>query len=161
VIVIKISVLGIGNLLLGDEGAGVRAVNVLRDEYRFPDHVRFIDGGTMGLDLLPFIEGSERLLILDAVDFRAKPGTVGVVEGVNLRAFLDTKLSVHQIGLPDMLFAAAFTGITPPEMCLVGIQPGRLETGLKMTADLEDNFQAFLDAALARLDKWGVSPVSS
>jgi len=98
---------------------------------------------------------------LDAVDFQAPPGTVGVIEGGELRGLLDTKLSVHQIGLPDMLFAAAFSGIAPPEMCLVGIQPGKIETGLLLTQDLQENFQAFLDAALARLDKWGVSPVSS
>ncbi|MEJ2689762.1 MAG: HyaD/HybD family hydrogenase maturation endopeptidase [Deltaproteobacteria bacterium] len=144
-----------GNLLLGDEGAGVQAVTALRDSYSFPDNVSFIDGGTMGLDLLPFIEGSDRLLILDAVDFQAQPGTVGVIEGKDVHAFLDTKLSVHQIGLPDLLFAAAFTDITPPEICLVGIQPGRIETGLQMSAELRENFQALLDAALERLAEWG------
>ena len=148
-------VLGIGNLLLGDEGAGVQAVTALQERYSFPDNVSFIDGGTMGLDLLPFIEGSDRLLIIDAVDFNAPPGTVGVIEGKDLKAFLDTKLSVHQIGLPDMLFAAAFTGIVPPELCLVGIQPGTIETGLQMTEKLKENFQALLDAALERLAEWG------
>jgi hydrogenase maturation protease len=134
-------------------------MNALRDTYTFPDNVSFIDGGTMGLDLLPFIEGSDRLLILDAVDFQAPPGTVGLIEGKDLRGFLDTKLSVHQIGLPDMLFAAAFTGIAPSEMCLVGIQPGEIETGLQMTEKVQENFQALLDAALKRLAEWGVGSI--
>lgn len=145
--------------MLGDEGAGVQAVNALQDGYAFPEEVSFIDGGTMGLDLLPFIEGSDRLLILDAVDFQAPPGTIGVIEGRDLRAFLDTKLSVHQIGLPDMLFAAAFSGVAPPVMCLVGIQPGKIETGLQLTEKVSENFQALLDAALDRLAAWGVGAI--
>jgi hydrogenase maturation protease len=134
---------------------GVQAVNALQERYSFPDNVRFIDGGTMGLDLLPFIEGSDKLLIVDAADFNARPGTVKVIEGKDLRAFLDTKLSVHQIGLPDMLFAAAFSGIAPPELCLVGVQPDRIETGLQLSEKLKENFQTLIDATLERLDKWG------
>lgn len=147
-------VLGIGNLLLGDEGAGVHAVNALRERHVFPEGVRFIDGGTMGLDLLPFIEGRDRLLIIDAVDFDAEPGTVKVIEGNDLRAFLDAKLSVHQIGLPDLLFAAALTGVTPPEFCLVGIQPDRLEIGVQMSEKVRANFETLIEAALERLGRW-------
>jgi hydrogenase maturation protease len=135
---------------------GVQAVAALREGYVFPENVDLIDGGTMGLDLLPFIEGSDRLLIIDAVDFSDRPGTVGVIEGRDIKAFLDTKLSVHQIGLPDMLFAAAITGIIPPEMCLVGIQPGIIETSLQMTESVQENFQALIDVVLARLAGWGV-----
>jgi len=112
----------------------------------------------MGLDLLPFIEGSDRLLIVDAVDFNAPPGTVKVIEGKDLRAFLDAKLSVHQIGLPDMLFAAAFSGVSPPELCLVGIQPDKIETGLQLSEKLKENFQVLIDVMLERLARWGVSP---
>jgi hydrogenase maturation protease len=135
---------------------GVQAVAALREGYVFPENVDLIDGGTMGLDLLPFIEGSDRLLIIDAVDFSDRPGTVGVIEGRDIKAFLDMKFSVHQIGLPDMLFAAAITGIIPPEICLVGIQPGRIETSLQMTESVQENFQALLDIVLARLAGWGV-----
>lgn len=153
---IKISVLGIGNLLLGDEGVGVHAVKALRDGYVFTEDVRFIDGGTMGLDLLPYIEGTDRLLIIDAVDFDAQPGTVRVIEGKALPVFLDTKFSVHQIGLPDLLFAAALKGITPPELCLVGIQPDKLEIGLQLSVKVRPNFQVLIDTALEKLSGWGV-----
>jgi hydrogenase maturation protease len=110
----------------------------------------------MGLDLLPFIEGMERLLIIDAADFKSPPGTVRVVEGRDIKAFLDTKFSVHQIGLPDMLFAAEFSGISPPEICLVGIQPETIEAGLELSETLSANFDLLLEAALRVLQKWGV-----
>lgn len=116
----------------------------------------FIDGGTIGLDLLPFIEESERLLMIDAVDFKAQPGTVKVIEGKNIPAFLDSKLSVHQIGLPDLLFSAGLMGITPPELCLVGIQPDKLEVGLQLSEKLRKNLQVLIDATLEKLSEWGV-----
>jgi len=118
--------------------------------------VSFIDGGTIGLDLLPFIEESERLLMIDAVDFKAQPGTVKVIEGKNIPAFLDSKLSVHQIGLPDLLFSAGLMGITPPELCLVGIQPDKLEVGLQLSEKLRKNLQVLIDATLEKLSEWGV-----
>lgn len=118
--------------------------------------MELIDGGTMGLDLLPFVEGADRLLIVDAVDFKSPPGTVRVMEGRDIRAFLDTKFSVHQIGLPDMLFAAAFSGVAPSEICLVGIQPERIEAGLEMSETLRDGFGALLEAVIGRLELWGV-----
>ncbi|GAB4390131.1 MAG: HyaD/HybD family hydrogenase maturation endopeptidase [Thermodesulfovibrionales bacterium] len=142
--------------MLSDEGAGVHAVRALRERYAFPDSVEIIDGGTMGLDLLPFIEGADRLLIVDAVDFKSPPGTVRVVEGRDIKAFLDTKFSVHQIGLPDMLFAAAFSGVAPPEICLVGVQPERIETGLDMSDTLRGKLDEVLDAVVDRLELWGV-----
>jgi len=135
---------------------GVHAVKALRDGYVFTEDVRFIDGGTMGLDLLPYIEGTDRLLIIDAVDFDAQPGTVRVIEGKALPVFLDTKFSVHQIGLPDLLFAAALKGITPPELCLVGIQPDKLEIGLQLSEKVRPNFHVLIDTALEKLSGWGV-----
>jgi hydrogenase maturation protease len=152
--------LGIGNILLRDEGAGVHAVRALSERYVFPEEVKLIDGGTMGLDLLPFIEGSDRLLIVDAVDFKSPPGTVEVIEGPETLAFLDTKLSVHQIGIPDMLFAASFSGVMPPVACLVGIQPDIIETGLEMSEKVSENFETLIKAILGKLRQWGVEAVN-
>ena len=102
----NVAILGIGNILLRDEGIGVHAVNKLKNEYEFPEFVRLIDGGTMGLDLLPFFEGNDKVLIIDAVDFKKEAGTIDIIEGDKIPAFLTSKLSVHQIGLPAMLFVA-------------------------------------------------------
>ncbi|MGD8351686.1 MAG: HyaD/HybD family hydrogenase maturation endopeptidase [Nitrospirota bacterium] len=154
---INTAIFGIGNLLLGDEGAGIHAIRALRERYILPEGLDIVDGGTMGLDLLPYVEGVERLLIVDAIDLGAEPGTIKVLEGERVRRFLDTKFSVHQIGLPDMLFAAELKGILPPELCIVGIQPAVIETGLDMSEAVAKNFEALLDAVAGRLSKWGIS----
>lgn len=150
------AVLGIGNLLLRDEGVGVHAVRALGERYDFPPEVELIDGGTKGLDLLPFIEDRDDLLIVDAADFGAEPGTVKAVEGGDIKAFLDMKFSVHQIGVPDLLFAAALKGFAPSRICLVGIQPGLVETGLELTGPIKEKFGELLGAVVAKLRSWGI-----
>jgi hydrogenase maturation protease len=152
---VNVLVLGIGNLLLRDEGAGVHAIWALRERFSFPGDVELIDGGTMGLDLLPYIEGREKLLIVDAVDFRADPGTIRVIEGSDIKAFLDMKFSVHQIGLPDMLFAASFSGVAPPLIALVGIQPEKIEAGVELSETLWGKFDDLLDVIIKKLKSWG------
>jgi hydrogenase maturation protease len=153
---IKTAVIGIGNLLLRDEGIGVHTIKALRERFVFPGDVELIDGGTMGLDLLPYIEGKDSLLIIDAVDFNAKPGTIKIIEGGDIKPFLDMKFSVHQIGLPDMLFAAEFTGITPRRICLVGIQPDKIETGLELSETLTGKLDELIDTSVNKLKEWGI-----
>jgi hydrogenase maturation protease len=139
---IRAAVIGIGNLLLGDEGAGIHAIRALRERY--------------SLDLLPYVEGLDKLLIVDAANLGEPPGTIRLMEGDNVRRFLDTKFSVHQIGLPDMLFAAELQDILPPEVCIVGIQPAVIETGLEMSEALTRSFGALLDAIIKKLGDWGL-----
>ncbi len=153
-----IAVLGIGNLLLSDEGVGVHAVEALWREYAFPEEVVLIDGGTMGLDLLPFIENREKLLILDAVNLKREPGSIEVIEDGDIPAFLSSKLSVHQIGLPDVLSAVKIMDMTPSRMALIGIQPERIETGIALSEKVYKRFDDFLNAAIAKLKEWGVNP---
>lgn len=157
--ILKITILGIGNTLISDDGVGVHIVNKLDDEYIFPDNVTLIDGGTKGLDLLPFIEGSDMLLIIDAANFNKEPGTIDTVIGEKIPAFLSQKLSVHQIGLPDMLFAAKLMGISPPEMCLIGIQPKSMETSTEMSAEIKERFDDLYAKVLDKLNEWGINPI--
>lgn len=157
--ILKTTILGIGNTLISDDGVGVHIVNKLSDEYSFPDDVTLIDGGTKGLDLLPFIEGSGRLLIIDAANFRKEPGTIDTVIGDRIPAFLSQKLSVHQIGLPDMLFAAKLMDISPPEMCLIGIQPKSMETSTEMSEEITARFDELYLKVLDKLKEWGINPI--
>lgn len=152
-------VLGLGNILLKDDGVGVHAVRALEEGYSFSEGVELLDGGTKGLDLLPYVEGCERLLILDALEMDAPPGTVKVVEGDAISAVLSTKLTVHQIALPDLLFAARFMGVAPRESALVGVQPESLDMGLDMTDTLNGALGEFVEAALQRLKRWGIEYV--
>lgn len=149
------TIIGIGNLLLKDEGVGVHAIEALRERYSFPGDVQLLDGGTKGLDLLCFIEG-DRLMLIDAVDFSAEPGTIRLLEGDAIHKFLDMKFSVHQIGVPDMLFAAMFCDELPPHVCLVGIQPESLEPGVELTDTLNGKMDELLKAAVGKLHAWGI-----
>ena len=154
----NIAIFGIGNILLSDDGAGIHAINRLKKEYAFPEGVEIIDAGTKGLDLLPLIEKRDKVLFIDAANFKKEPGTIDIVEGDRIPAFLSAKLSVHQIGLPDMLFAAKLMEITPAEMCLIGIQPKSMETGTELSHEVETRFEPFLNTILQKLNEWGVVP---
>ncbi len=155
----KIAILGIGNILLSDEGVGVRAIDKLKAEYEFPENVRLIDGGTMGLDLLPFFEGNEKVLIIDAVNFKKDPGTIDIIEGDKIPGFLTSKLSVHQIGLPDLLFAARLMEITPPQMCLIGIQPKSMDTGTELSEEIKDKLETLVERVIQKLKEWEIEAV--
>jgi hydrogenase maturation protease len=153
---LNIAVFGIGNILLSDDGVGVHAVNKLKNEYEFPSSVELIDGGTKGLDLLPLLEGRDKVLFVDAANFKKEPGTVDTVIGDKIPAFLSQKLSVHQIGLPDMLFAARLMGVTPPEMCLIGIQPESMETGTELSDAVSIKMKDLVEKVLQKLKEWGI-----
>ena len=152
----NIAVFGIGNILLSDDGVGVHAINKLKNEYEFPSSVELIDGGTKGLDLLPLLEGRDKVLFVDAANFKKEPGTVDTVIGDKIPGFLSQKLSVHQIGLPDMLFAARLMGITPPEMCLIGIQPKSMETGTELSEAVSIKMKDLVEKVLQKLKEWGI-----
>jgi hydrogenase maturation protease len=153
---LNIAVFGIGNILLSDDGVGVHAINKLRNEYDFPSSVELIDGGTKGLDLLPLLEGRDKVLFVDAANFKKEPGMIDTVIGDRIPAFLSQKLSVHQIGLPDMLFAARLMGITPPEMCLIGIQPKSMETGTELSDAVSMKINDLVEKVLQKLKEWGI-----
>jgi hydrogenase maturation protease len=152
----RISLIGLGNILLQDEGVGVQAVEALRKRFDFPEDVRLLDGGTLGLDLLPFIEGMERILFMDAVDLKKEPGTIAIIEDEDLPSFLAPKLSLHHVGLSDLLFASSFMGIRPSKITLIGIQPEKVEVGLTLSATVTENFEKFLKTILEKLREWGV-----
>jgi hydrogenase maturation protease len=153
--ILNIAVFGIGNILLSDDGVGVHVINRLRDRYIFPGSVELIDGGTKGLDLLPLFEGRDKILIIDAANFNRDPGTIDTVMGDKIPAFLSSKLSVHQIGLPDTLFAAKLMDIIPPEMCLIGIQPASMNTGTELSAEIQDRIEMLIDRIIQKLREWG------
>jgi len=156
---LNIAVFGIGNLLLSDDGVGVHVIHRLLKEYDFPEYVEFIDGGTKGLDLLPLFENRDKVLIIDAANFKKEPGTIDIIEGDKIPAFLSTKLSVHQIGLPDTLFAAKLMEITPPEMCLIGIQPKSMDTATELSGIVSSQMDNLIVKVLQKLKEWGVEAV--
>lgn len=155
----RVVVLGLGNILLSDEGIGVHAVNALMKRYVFSTPVDLIDGGTMGLDLLPLFQSRDRILIIDAVDFGKDPGHIGVLEGDRIPSVLNPKLSAHHIGLSDILFAAKLMRETQPEVVLVGVQPKTLETGLDMTPEIQVKLNTLIELVLQKLKEWNIECV--
>ena len=149
-------VLGIGNLVMGDDGAGVRVVQELQKRYRFPPRVEVVDGGTLGLDLLPKLEGIGRLLVVDAVETGGKPGTLVRLAGEELPIALQTKVSPHQMGLKDLLAVAELMGHAPREMVLVGIQPASIEMGDELSRDVAVQLEKMIANVLTELDKWDI-----
>jgi hydrogenase maturation protease len=118
-----------------------------------------MDGGTMGLDLLPVFQTQDKIIIIDAVDFNKEPGHVGAIEGNNIPSVLNAKLSVHHIGFSDLLFAAKLMRETPPEVYLVGIQPKSLDIGLDMTEEIRVKLDSIIDLAIKKLKEWNVECV--
>ena len=155
----SICLIGLGNTLLQDDGVGLHILQAIKEGYRFEPEIDLIDGGTAGLDLLPIIEGYEKVLFVDAADTGRPPGTVVLIEGDAIPSFLTTQGSVHHVGLSDLLFAARMADVLPPHVCLVGIQPESTGLGLQLTETLKNSFALVLGAVADQLYKWGVQLV--
>jgi len=155
----RILVLGIGNVLLSDEGVGPFVVERLRTEYRLPETVTVIDGGTSGMDLLDDVAGADAVIIVDCARLDAGPGTVEEIVGEGVPAFFQTRISPHQIGLSDLLAACALMDVTPQDMALVAIAPENMELGLELTETGQRAAQTALETLVARLAAWGAAPV--
>lgn len=155
----NIALIGLGNILLRDDGVGIHVANAIKQRYTFSPDVEVIDGGTMGLDLLPLFERRDKVLIVDAVDFQKEPGYIGIIENEAIPSVLNSKLSVHHINLSDVLFAAKIMGISPSEVCLIGIQPKSLDVGLDMTDEIKEKIEILIDKVIGKLREWSIKCV--
>jgi len=151
-------ILGLGNILLGDEGVGVRVAERLLEFYQFPEGTRALDGGTLALDLLPYVEDADRMVVIDAVDMDADPGTVVRITDDEIPAFLSVKVSPHQMGLADILSAARLRGLSPGELVLWGVQPGVIDTTLELSPPVAHQVDVLVEGVLADLSRWGIEP---
>ncbi len=125
----KTLVLGIGNTLLGDEGAGVHTVRRLQQLHRHCSDIEFIDGGTLSFTLAAAIEEVDNLIVVDAAELHAPPGTLRIFVNEDMDSFLGTnrRASVHEVSLLDVMSVALLSGRLPQHRALVGIQPQNLD----------------------------------
>src|SRR5674476_297587 len=149
-------VLGIGNILLRDEGVGVRVVEELERQAAdgrldIPPGTRFIAGGTLGLDLLHVIAATSTLILVDAVNLGRAPGSVTVIRGDAIEGTLSGHLSPHQVGVADLVAAARLVGVMPGAASLVGIQPANIDIGLDLTPEVEAALPDAMAAVCAEL----------
>lgn len=144
---------------MSDDGVGVRVVQRLQREFRFPAGVTVLDGGTLGLDLLPRFEGVTQLLVLDALETGGPPGTTVRLVDDELPVALKTKLSPHQMGLQDLLAVAELQGNCPAEMVLWGVQPASIEVGMELSAPVAAQLDFLVAKSLDELAAWGIAPL--
>ena len=150
-------VLGVGNRLMSDEGIGVHVIERLAGRYKLPEEVQILDGGTLGLDLLYYLEGIENLLLVDAAETGAEPGTMIRLEGEKVPAFLSIKISPHQMGVPDMLAAAKMKDIYPKRLVFWGIQPEQITLSLDLSPLLESKVDLLVEKLVEELRGWGIA----
>jgi hydrogenase maturation protease len=148
----RILILGLGNPLLGDEGIGMRVVEELKG-LELPDGVVVVEGGTTGLGLIGLMEGYERVIIVDAADMGHPPGRV--VRFTPLEVQLKTAeapLSLHQIGLEEVLALAEALEVAPAELVIIGIQPSQVEVGAGLSPEVERAIPQIIRIILDELD---------
>lgn len=146
-------VLGLGNILLGDEGVGVRAVEALGRDPRLPPGVDLVDGGTAGMSLIDILASRERVIVVDAVRSDEPPGTVLRLDGDDVPAFFRTRISPHQLGLSEVLAALTLTGELPKRVTLIGIEPLDLSLGLELTPLVAGVIDRVVGLVLAALEE--------
>jgi hydrogenase maturation protease len=144
-------ILGVGNLLMSDDGVGVRVIERIDTARSLPEGVQTLDGGTCGLDLLRFLEGVENLIVVDAANLGGVPGEIQRLEGEAVPAFLAQKVSPHEINLPELLFSAKLIGIYPKRVVVLGIQPQSIAVGLEISPPVADKIDELADRALAEV----------
>jgi hydrogenase maturation protease len=152
----KILVLGVGNILLSDEGLGVRVIEELRKRFRFPSHLELMDGGTLGVDLLYFMEGFERLLVIDAVLGGNPPGTLYKFRNEEVKAYFRRKVSAHELGFQEVLALADLMGKKPKEIVLVGMEPESLNISLELSTTVKERLRLLIEEVLKQLKDWGI-----
>lgn len=153
----RVLVLGIGNILLSDEGVGVRVVEELRKNYSFSDGVEIIDGGTLGIDLLYFLEGFQKLLVIDAVLGGNAPGTLYKLKDEEVKAYFRKKVSAHELGFQEVLALADLLGKKPKEVVLVGIEPGSLDVSVELSYSVKRRMRDLIGKVLEQLKEWGIT----
>jgi hydrogenase maturation protease len=157
---IPILVLGLGNVLCGDDGVGVVALHRLRALYDLPAEVVALDGGTLGLALLPLVERADRVILIDAVRGDGPPGTPVRLTGDEVATAVYQRLSPHQIGVADLMTGAAMLGRYPSEVVIVGVVPETIDLGIGCSPAVAAQIPSLVARVVAELAAFGVTLIA-
>lgn len=152
----KYVVLGIGNILLTDEGIGVRIIEALEQAYELPPEVEVIDGGTCGMEMLEQLEDLDGLVVVDCVRCGQPPATPVLLKGDDVPVFFKTKLSPHQVSLSDVLASLEFTDRAPKAVAIVGMQPVSMTLGMDLSPAVAARLPELLEMTLTELRLLGI-----
>jgi len=150
----KINVVGLGNILFGDEAFGVEAVRTLEVSGDWPEQVQFVDGGTQGLYLLDYFESCDALMVFDSIIPVEYEPKVYCYRNDELPAFIHRKMSSHQMGLSELLSVAKLHDKVPPEIVLIGAPPHDLGLGNGLSEPMRTHLARAVEMGYEVLEEW-------
>ncbi len=151
-----ILIMGIGNILLRDEGVGVRVIEAMQG-FDLPEGVELVDAGTGGADLVDVMAGRRKVIVVDAIEGQAAPGTIFRLTGEELLPEPGATISLHQLGLAESLVMAEQLGCRPREVVVLGVQPGEIRPGVELSSEVAKAVPKLVGAVLAEM---GPSPAA-
>lgn len=153
----SIVVLGVGNILLTDEGLGVHVIHDLQNNYEFNPPISLIDGGTMGMELLTYMRGMKKILLIDAINGGEEPGTVYEFPHQELEEYFTEHISVHEVGMQDILRIRAIQEDPLEDAVVIGVEPLSLEVGFEPSEIVQQSLIDVKARVLRTLESWGIS----
>jgi hydrogenase maturation protease len=151
----NILILGIGNILLGDEGAGIRVIERFSQRFSVPRGIELVDGGTAGMRLLDTLAGRDRVIVADAVKAPKPPGTLVRLVDAEVPALFENRLSPHQLGLADVLAALDLMDRVPAQLIVIGIVPARVDFAVGLSPEVNEAVDRAVEAVADQLCSWG------
>ena len=145
-------IIGIGNILLRDEGVGVRVIEAMQG-LDLPEDTEIIDGGTSGADMIDVIANRPKVIVVDALDAGEKPGTVFQLSMSELMAQESVSMSVHELGLIGSVQMAQQLGEAPGEIVIFGVQPCSIKPGLELTPEVAAKIPRIIELLLEEAKK--------
>lgn len=147
----RVAVVGVGNLVLKDEGIGVHIAHALQ-ELDLPDGVAVIDGGTSP-DVLDYLEPADKLIIIDAAEAGGTPGTIYRFHPDDLTLETGELISLHELGLMSSLKMMSLLGKAPQEIIIIGVQPKEIDWGMELSPELQEKVPEIVRIVLTEIDQ--------
>lgn len=153
----KIGIVGVGNLICGDEGFGVHTIHHLEENYIFPENVIVKDAGTAGIYMSPFLEACDPVLVVDVVDIDAEPGSFHYYDMKDVKlGNIQTKMSPHQLGLLEIIEICRLREAAPEHIEFYTVVPQHLDTSLELSAPVAGRVKEVANMILQRMKELGV-----
>jgi len=150
----QINIIGIGNTLYSDEGVGVHLIPYLNEVLPEIPNIEIIEGNTDGMKLLGPVEDADYLIIIDAINAGKKPGTVITIRDEEIPKYFGVKMSIHQIGFQEILFAARLRDKLPEKMVMFGVQPESFELGLELSETVKNKVPEVVNLVVEQIRHW-------
>ena len=152
----NVAILGIGNLLMGDEGFGVHVIRHLEDTYTFPDNVHLHDAGTAGIYLGPVLEDSDWIMVVDVIESDNPPGTLEYIKSSEMTGKnILTSMSPHQLGILEIIDICRLRGNEPETVDFLCAVPEEVALGLELSTTLQQRVAEIGTEIVTRLERAG------